>query len=273
MKKFVSLFLVSILIVSALSGCASKGAAASGEKKVIKLGVTGTDSRVWNSVKDKLAKENIDLQIISFSDYVRPNLALAEGEIDANAFQTVAYFDKFKTDHKLDLVSIAYTVLAPMAIYSTKLKNINELKDGAKVAVPNDATNGGRALLLLQAAGFITIKDGVGVTPTVKDITSNPKKLEIIELVATQIPRSIADVDAAVINNGVAVEAGYSPVKDSIYLEDTKKESVKNYFNIVAVRAKDKDNKALKRLIELYQTDDTKKLLEELYKGASIPAF
>lgn len=274
-KKLIALILGVVLSVAVLAGCGQSKAnsADSNKKQVIKLGVTGDDHKVWDNIKERLAKENIDLQIISFSDYIRPNQALNDGEIDANAFQTVAYFEQFKKDHNLDLTSIGNTVLAPMGIYSSNIKDLKELKDGAKIAIPNDATNGGRALLLLQDAGLIKLKDGSGITPTVKDIVENPKKLEIIALVATQLPRSIQDVAAAVINNGVAVEAGYAPLKDSIYIEDTKKESAKNYFNIIAVRTKDKDSKLLKKLVEVYQTDETKKLIEETTKGSSIPVF
>lgn len=278
-KKLGAIILTGVLSITALAGCAKSnnaanaGAAAAGKKQVIKLGVTGDDHRIWDSIKERLAKENIELNIISFGDYIRPNMALNDGEIDANAFQTIAYFEKFKTDHKLDLVSLGNTVLAPMGIYSSGLKDIKELKDGGKVAIPNDASNGGRALLLLQDVGLIKLKEGVGIAPTVKDIIENPKNLKIVELVATQIPRSIKDVDIAAINNGVAVEAGYSPLKDSIYREDVKKESAKNYFNIIAVRAKDKDNPLLKKLVQVYQSEETKKLIEEVYKGASIPVF
>lgn len=274
-KRLAALVLGVVITVTAFVGCGqSKGASADASKKqVIKLGVTGDDHKVWDNVKERLAKENIELKIVSFSDYVRPNMALNDGEIDANAFQTVAYFEQFKKDRNLDLVSIANTVLAPMAIYSSNIKDLKELKSGDKIAIPNDATNGGRALLLLQETGLIKLKDGSGITPTVKDIVENPKNLEVIPLVATQIPRSIKDVAAAAINNGVAVEAGYSPLEDSIYIEDTKKDSVKNYFNIIAVRTKDKDNAALKKLVEVYQTDETKKLIKETTKGSSIPVF
>ncbi|MBE6067304.1 MAG: MetQ/NlpA family ABC transporter substrate-binding protein [Clostridium lundense] len=274
-KKLAALVLGVVITATAFVGCGqSKGTSADASKKqVIKLGVTGDDHKVWDNVKGRLAKENIELKIVSFSDYVRPNMALNDGEIDANAFQTVAYFEQFKKDRNLDLVSIANTVLAPMAVYSSNLKDLKELKDGDKIAIPNDATNGGRALLLLQEAGLIKLKEGSGITPTVKDIVENPKNFEVIPLVATQIPRSIKDVAVAAINNGVAVEAGYSPLEDSIYIEDTKKDSVKNYFNIIAARAKDKDNAALKRLVEIYQTDETKKLIKETTKGSSIPAF
>ena len=276
-KKLTALLLGITLGAAAFAGCgqskSTPAAADSNKKQIIKLGVTGDEHKVWDNIKERLAKENIELQIVSFSDYIRPNMALNDGEIDANAFQTVAYFEQFKKDRKLDLTSIGNTVLAPMGIYSSSIKDIKELKNGDKIAIPNDATNGGRALLLLQDAGLIKLKDGSGITPTVKDIVENPKKLEIISLVATQIPRSIKDVAAAAINNGVATEAGYSPLKDSIYIEDTKKEGAKNYFNIIAVRTKDKDSKLLKRLVELYQTDETKKFIDETTKGSSIPVF
>ena len=274
-KKLAALVLGVAIIATAFVGCGqSKGASVDASKKqVIKLGVTGDDHKVWDNVKERLAKENIELKIVTFSDYVRPNMALNDGEIDANAFQTVAYFEQFKKDRNLDLTAIANTVLAPMAIYSSNLKDLKELKNGDKIAIPNDATNGGRALLLLQEAGLIKLKEGSGITPTVKDIVENPKNFEVIPLVATQIPRSIKDVAVAAINNGVAVEAGYFPLEDSIYIEDTKKESVKNYFNIIAARTKDKDNAALKKLVEVYQTDETKKLIKETTKGSSIPVF
>ena len=274
-KKISIVILTTIIAVTALVGCGGSKTASNvpAKKQVIKLGVAGDEHKLWDNIKIKLEKENIDLQVITFSDYIRPNQALNDGEIDANAFQTIAYFDKFKADHKLDLVSLGNTVLAPMGIYSKKIKDITTLKDGAKIAIPNDASNGGRALILLQEAKLIKLKDGVGITPTVKDIVENKKNLKIIELVATQIPRSIQDVDIAAINNGVAVDAGYSPLDDSIYTEDVKKESVKKYFNIIAVRTKDKDNATLKKLLQAYQTEDTKKLIKEIYKGASFPAF
>lgn len=274
-KKLAALILTVVLGTTALAGCKSKSdtTAKADGKQVIKLGITGDDHKVWDDVKERLAKENIDLEIVTFSDYVKPNLALNDGEIDANAFQTTAYFEEFKKDHNLDLVSLGNTVLAPMAIYPGKVKKLEDLKAKDKIAIPNDATNGGRALLLLQEAGLISLKDGTGITPTVKDVVENPKNLDIIPLVATQIPRSIQDVAVAVINNGVAVDAGYSPLKDSIYIEDTKKDSVKNYYNIIAIRSKDKDNAALKKFLEVYQSDETKKVIEDTTKGSSIPVF
>ncbi|MFR7895932.1 MetQ/NlpA family ABC transporter substrate-binding protein [Turicibacter sanguinis] len=244
-----------------------------GSDSVIKLGINGEVNSIWKSVQSRLAEEGIILEFVTFSDYNLPNTALADGEIDANAFQTIAFFEEFKSNHNLDLTSIGYTVLAPMGIYSSQLTDVAQLQEGDRVSIPNDASNGGRALLLLQDAGLITLKEGVGITPTVKDIIANPKKLEIVELVAQQLPRSFEDVAVAVINNGVAVQAGLSPLDDSIYVENTESETVVNYYNLIAVRTEDQDKEALKRLVEVYQTEETKKAIEEEYKGASIPAF
>lgn len=274
-KRIGAVLLTLTLGVGLLAGCkaSASGNNSNSKKQVIKLGITGEDHKIWDALKDDLKKDNIELKIVSFSDYVRPNEALNDGDIDANSFQTIAYFDKFKKDHNLNIVSLGNTVLAPMGIYSNSIKKLKDLKNGAKIAIPNDPTNSGRALILLQDAGVIKLKDGVGLLPTVKDITENTKNVQIVQLVATQIPRSLKDVDAAAINSGVAVDAGFNPLKDSIYIESTKKPSVKNYFNIIAVRSKDKNNKALKKLVEVYQTEKVKKLLKDLYKGAQVPAF
>lgn len=272
MKKIIGL-IGALIIVLGITGFGVNNAVAVDKKVVVKLGITGDDHRLWNIVKAKLAKENIDLQVISFSDYIRPNLALAEKEIDLNAFQHYAYFNKFKTDRNLKIVPIGETILAPMGIYSNRIKSLEKLKDGAKVAIPNDASNGGRALLLLQNAGLIKLKTGVGLLPTVKDIVENPKKLQFIELAAPQIPRSLQDVDIAAINSGIAIDAKLSPVKDSIYLENAKLESSKPYINIIAAREEDKENPVYKKVVEAYRSTEVKKAIQEIYQGAFIPAF
>ncbi len=247
--------------------------AAADKKQVIKLGITGEDYRIWNIVKAKLAKEDIELQIISFADYIRPNLALAEKEIDLNAFQHYAYLNKFAADRHLKLAPIGETILAPMGIYSSSLKSVKKLKVEAKVAIPNDATNEGRALNLLQSAGLIKIKAGAGLLPTLKDVVENPKRLQIIELVATQIPRSLQDVDIAVINSGVAIDAKFSPVKDSIFLENSKLETSKPYVNLIVAREEDKDNSLYQKVVKAYRSKDVKNAIKTIYQGAFIPAF
>ncbi len=244
--------------------------APSGEVVKVKVGITGSDTQVWDFVAEKAAKENIEIEILSFSDYVQPNLALAEGELDINAFQTVAYFDAFIKEHNLDLVPLATTVLAPMGVYSDKITSIEEIPDGAQIAVPDDVTNQGRALLLLQEAGVITLKpdfDGLGDASA---IVENPKNIEIIPMAAAQTPRALQDVTASVINNGVAVDAGFAPLTDSIFHEEA---TATPYVNIIAARAEDKDNATLKRICELYQEDDVIEVINQVSKGASIPTF
>ncbi|MGL5669904.1 MAG: MetQ/NlpA family ABC transporter substrate-binding protein [Cetobacterium sp.] len=235
--------------------------------------MNGDENVIWENVRDQLAKENIELKFINFADYIRPNLALQDKEIDINAFQTEIYFDNFKKEHKLSIVNLGYTVLAPMGIYSKKLTDLSQLKDGAVVAIPNDSSNGGRALLLLQDAGLISVNKNVGAFPRVKDIIENPKNIKIVELVATQIPRSIEDVDVAAINNGVAVQAGYSPLVDSIFIEDFKNERLKPYFNIIASRDDNQNKPEIKRVLEVYQTAENKKIIDDYYKGSSIAVF
>lgn len=241
-----------------------------GEKTVLKIGVNGTDFRLWDNINERLAEYNIELEPVSFSDYIKPNLALADGEIDLNAFQHELYFENFIKEHSLDLSSIGYTFIAPLGLYSNKIKSLDEVKDGATVAIPNDATNGGRALLLLESAGLITLDGTDKVTPTTKNIAENPKKLEFVSMESVQIPRSLADVDFAAINGGAATDAG---IYDYIYREDPEQENAQQYFNVIAVRTEDKDKEVFKKIMEVYHTDETKKAIEEIYSGAYIPVW
>lgn len=242
----------------------------SGEKTVLKIGVNGTDFRLWDNINERLAEYNIELEPVSFSDYIKPNLALADGEIDLNAFQHELYFENFIKEHSLDLSSIGYTFIAPLGLYSNKIKSLDEVKDGATVAIPNDATNGGRALLLLESAGLLTLDGTDKVTPTTKNIVENPKKLEFVSMESVQIPRSLADVDFAAINGGAATDAG---IYDYIYREDPEQENAQQYFNVIAVRTEDKDKEVFKKIMEVYHTDETKKAIEEIYSGAYIPVW
>ena len=273
--KFKKLALLTLSLVTATSiftGCGTSEDVSSDTTK-IKLGVNGTDFRIWDYIQEELAKENIELEVISFADYIQPNTALDQGEIDINSFQTNIYFEQFKEEHKLDLTALGNTVFAPMGIYSDKLDNVTDIAEGGLVAIPNDLTNGGRALLLLEEAGLIEVDDAAGHIPTLKDVTANPKNLKIQDMAANQIPRSLPDLDLALINNGVAVDAGFKPLEDSIYIDDPESENAFNYYNIFAVRTSDKDNAALKRLVEIYQTDEVKALIDEVYDGAMLPVF
>ncbi|PAE20887.1 methionine ABC transporter substrate-binding protein [Bacillus sp. 7504-2] len=268
MKKFLLSIILLTLAVFAV-GCSSDSTQGKETTKV-KLGISGTDTRIWDFISKKAKKEGIEIELVKFSDYVAPNTALAEGELDVNAFQTVAYFDVFIEEHDLDLVPIATTVLAPMGIYSEKYKDVNDIPDGAKIAIPNDASNQGRALLLLQEAGLIGLPEDFDPNGNLNQVTDNPKNLELIEVVPAQTPRALPDVAASLINNGIAKDAGLAPLKDAIYYES---ETATPYINIIAVKAEDKDDKTLNRIAELYQEEDTAKFIEKEYDGNLIPTF
>ncbi|MGX7352554.1 D-methionine transport system substrate-binding protein [Enterococcus canis] len=268
--KIVKYVVAAAALLTFAVGC-SKGEAKE-ENTTVKLGVIGADTDVWDSVKDRLKKEGIDLEYVKFTDYNQPNAALAEGSIDLNSFQHQFFLDNYNTEHKTDLVSIGNTVNAPLGIYSDKLKDIKELQEKAKVAIPNDVTNGGRALLLLQTAGLIKVDPSKGQTPTTSDITENKLNLDISELDAAQTARALSDVDISVINSGVAVDAGFVPTKDAIFLEPVDDNS-RPYVNIIAVRKEDVDNPIYQKIVDAYQTKETEKVIEETSKGSSIPAW
>ncbi|UCZ53988.1 MetQ/NlpA family ABC transporter substrate-binding protein [Bacillus shivajii] len=245
--------------------------ACGGDDDTITVGVNGSGIPMWEFVAEKAEAEGINLEIMEFADYVRPNMALADGEIDINAFQTVSYFDNFIEEHNLDLVPIGSTLIAPMGLYSEKYTSYEEIPEGAEIAVPQEETNQGRALLLLEAAGFIELVDDFNGVGGVENIVSNPHDIEIVEIVAAQTPRVLPDVDASVINNGVAVEAGFIPVQDAIFIEDHT--TAEPYINIIATQAERADDEVLQTIVELYQQEDTADHIREVYNDSLIPVF
>ena len=273
MKKTVWALAGLLALGALVAGCSGekKEAAQSSDKKVVlKVGATPVPhAEILNEIKPLLAKDGIDLQIIEFTDYVKPNLSLNDKEIDANFFQHEPYLKKFAADRKLDLVNLVAVHIEPMGVYSKKLKDIKSVPDGAKVAIPNDPTNGGRALNILAKAGLIKLKDGVGISATVGDIVENPKNLKITEAEAAMLPRTLDDVDLAVINSNFAMEAKLNPTKDALFIEP--KDSP--YANIVAVRKGDENRKEIQALKKALTSPEVKKFIEEEYKGAVIPAF
>lgn len=273
MKKTVWALAGLLALGALVAGCSGekKEAAQSSDKKVVlKVGATPVPhAEILNEIKSLLAKDGIDLQIIEFTDYVKPNLSLNDKEIDANFFQHEPYLKKFAADRKLDLVNLVAVHIEPMGVYSKKLKDIKSVPDGAKVAIPNDPTNGGRALNILAKAGLIKLKDGVGISATVGDIVENPKNLKITEAEAAMLPRTLDDVDLAVINSNFAMEAKLNPTKDALFIEP--KDSP--YANIVAVRKGDENRKEIQALKKALTSPEVKKFIEEKYKGAVIPAF
>ena len=271
MKKLLKLILAATtLLVGAQSVVLTNVSAA--ETTKVKLGLIGDETRVWDSVRDRLAKEGIEIEYVKFTDYSQPNAALADGSIDVNAFQHQIFLDSYNSEHKTDIVSIGNTINAPLGVYSEKIKDIKGIKEGATIAIPNDPTNGGRALRLLQSAGLIKVDEAKGYRPTVADIKENTLQLEIKELDASQTARALPDVDASIINSGVAVDAGFIPTKDAIYLEPVDEKS-KPYVNVIAVRKEDENNEVYNKIVDVYQTEETKKVIEEVYKGSIIPAW
>lgn len=266
-KKY---YLSALLVLSLfLAAC---GRSAADETPVVKLGVVGEEQDVWEFVADKLAKENITLELVKLTDYTQPNTALAEGEIDLNSFQHQIFLDTYNAESGNDLVTIGKTYIAPLGLYSNDLTSIDEVKEKDMVAIPNDVTNGGRALLLLQTAGLLTVDPAAGTTPTVNDITENPLDLEIKELDAAQTARSLPDVAISVINSGMAVDAGFIPTEDAVFLELVDEKS-DPYINIIVANSEDAENDIYQKVVKAYQAEDTKEVIAETSKGSSVPAW
>jgi len=269
MKKLVELFVV-LLAVWALAACGNESVSGDSKTVKVKIGVTGTDGEVWPLVKEKAEKEGIEIELVEFADYTLPNQALANKEIDINSFQHIAFLSQFTKENNADLVPIGATMIAPMGIYSEKIKDVSELKKGDKIAIPDDPSNQARALKLLETAGLIKLSDDFGLFGDPTKIVENPKDLDIYPVVAQQTPRVLPDVAASVINNGVAGQAGFDPVKDPIYLEDANNESVLPYVNVFAARAEDADNETFQRIVEIYHEEDVIKAVEADTNGGSI---
>jgi len=273
MKKFgKALFLTAAAALAAftLTGCGSNQASA--DEVHVRIGVVGSNTDTWDFVSEQLAPEGINLEVISFSDFQQPNQALVEGEIELNAFQHQIFLDAFNEANGTDLTPIAQTFIAPLGIYSLAIEDISEVGEGAQVSIPNDPTNGGRALLLLQTAGLITVDPAAGLWPTVQDITANPFNLDIVELDASHTARSLEDVTIAIINSGMAVEAGFIPSRDAVFLEPITEHS-DPYINIIVARAEDTDSEVFARIVEAFQTDEVIQIAYEQNQGSSIPVW
>ena len=277
MFKWTKIVATSFLALSLLSGCGAAGdkttSASNGQDAAqgsIKVGVTaGPHEEIMDKVKEVAAKDGLKIQVVPFNDYVQPNKVLADGQLDANSFQHEPFLNRFKKDNNLDLTKIATTVNFPMGIYSSKVKSVKDIKDGSELGLPNDPTNGARALQLFELAGLIKLKPGAGVLASVKDIADNPKHLKFKELDAAFIPKALGDLTAAAINTNYAMQNGLNPAKDPIFHEP--KDSP--WVNIIAVRTADKDKPVFQKLIKAYHSDEVKKFIEEKYKGTVITSW
>lgn len=269
MKKLGLVLSLLLVLTFAITGCGAAKEEAKESKKLIVAASPLPHAQILDLIKPKLEEKGIELEVKEITDYATPNVALDSKEVDANFFQHQPYLDEFNKNNNMDLVSVAKVHVEPIGAYSQKIKSIDELKDGAVVGIPNDPSNEGRALLLLQAQGLIKLKDESGLTQTPKDIVENPKNIQFKELEAAQLPRVLQDVEFAIINTNIALEANLDPGKDAIFIEG--KDSP--YANILVARPDNKDSEVIKELINLLNSDEVKKFIEEEYKGAVVPAF
>ena len=269
LKRIASLLSVGVLIL-ALTGCTAKSNA---DNEIIKLGVVGENNEVWEQVIKNVSKDGIDVELVKFSDYSQVNQALVDGEIDLNSFQHYAYLEKEKEDKGFELSVIGETLIAPLGVYSNTLSDIKDIKVGGKIAIPNDATNEGRALKLLESAGLIKVNEDAGYTPTLSDITENTKNIEFVEVEAGQTARLLPDVDASVINGGHAIDAGLNCKEDAIYTETVEEGSDNPYVNVIVANTTDKDNETYKKLVDEYRSDEIANLIDEVYQGAYVPTW
>lgn len=278
LKKALALALTGAVLVGAFAGCGAKKDSSSDTKKEetkkIVIGASPSPhADILKVAKKELKKEGYELEIKEYSDYVQPNTALESGDLDANYFQHKPYLDDFNKKKKTHLVSAGMIHYEPFGIFPGKTKTLKDLKKGATVAVPNDTTNEARALLLLQDQGLIKLKDGAGLTATKKDIVENKKDLAIKEIEAAQIPRSLKDVDIAVVNGNYALQAGLKVNKDALATEDADSVGAKTYGNIVAVKKGNEKSAAIKALIKALKSDTVKKYINDKYDGAVVPLF
>ncbi|MCW3161658.1 methionine ABC transporter substrate-binding lipoprotein MetQ [Chryseobacterium oryctis] len=265
--KILGIFTAGLLLLSACNSPKKDDA------DYIKIGITsGPEQEIAETAK-KVAKEkyNLDVELVSFNDYVVPNESLNNGDIDANAFQHVPYLDEQSKQRGYKLAVVGKTFVYPIVAYSKKIKSINELQNGSTIVIPNDPTNGGRSLLLLQKNGLLKLKDGVGLLPKVTDITENPKQLKILEIEAPQLPRVLDDKEVviAIINNNFAAQAGLDAEKQGIFKED--KDSP--YVNIIASRIDNQNSKKVKDFVQAYQSDEVAKKAEEIFKGGAVKGW
>ena len=230
-------------------------------------------AEILNVAKDILAEQGITLEVVEFSDYVQPNLVTESGEVDANYFQHTPYLESFNEENGTHLISVGAIHYEPFGIYPGKSNDLANIADGATIAVPNDTTNEARALQLLAAQGLITVRDGAGLTATVNDITENPHNLQIEEIEAAQLPRTVQDVDFAVINGNYAMEAGFSVGKDALATEDASSEAAQTYANVLVVKEGNENNPAIQALLKALQSDEVKNYIDQTYDGAVVAIF
>lgn len=291
MKKGLALVLTAAFCVAAVTGCGNSsketkaetsaettaetgeetsGAVADGTKLTIAATPT-PHAEILNAAKELMAEKGIDLEIVEFTDYVQPNKVVDAGDIDANYFQHMPYLENFNEEQGTKLVSAGAIHYEPLGIYPGKSSDLANIPEGAEIAVPNDATNEARALLLLEANGIITLKEGAGLNATANDIAENPYNVNIVELAAEQVSRAAEDADFLVLNGNYALQANFSVEKDALAKEESDSEAAQTYANIIAVREGDEERPEIKTLVEVLKSDEIKSFIETTYEGAVLP--
>lgn len=265
--KNIKFVLIGLLVVALFAGC---GKTVETEELVLKVGATPVPhAEILEIIKDDLAEEGIKLEVVEFTDYVTPNLALNDGEIDANFFQHAPYLESFNKDHDLSLISVGTVHVEPLGLYSDKFDSVEALEKGATIAIPSDAVNGGRALILLASNGLIKLADDAGLEATDKDIVENINEYVFKSIEAAQLPRVLVDVDAAVINGNYAIEAGLNPLEDGLIVEGPESP----YANIVTVNGDKANDEVIGKLLNALQSEEVETFITEKYEGSVIPAF
>lgn len=270
MKKKIALVLSLVLVLALLSGCGGKSAAPT----KIRVAASPTPhAEILAVAKDILAQQGYELEVVEYTDYVQPNLVVDSGELDANYFQHSPYMNQFNAENGTKIVSAGLIHYEPFGVFAGKTASIDALPDGAKISIPNDATNGARALLLLQQEGVIALKEGAGIEATVYDIVSNPKNVQLIEMEAAQLPLSLQDVDLAVINGNYALDAGLNPATDALAIEDASGDAAQYFANLIGVKEGRENDPAIQALVKALQSDAVKDYINSTYNGAVVPIF
>ena len=248
--------------------------AQTGETVTLRVGATpAPHEEILEQVVDNLAEQGITLEIVPYTDYNTPNTAVEEGEDDANYFQHITYMENFNAEHGTHLVSAGAIHYEPMGIYAGKSTSLDEIPDGAVIAVPNDTTNEGRALLLLQDLGIITLSEDAGLEATKNDIVDNPHNIDLQEMEAAMLPQTIDEVDFSIINSNYALQAGLDPTTDALASEDTQSDAAQAYANVIAVKEGNENNEAIKALVAALQSDEIREFIETTYEGSVVPMF
>ena len=282
MKKLLALTMALVLCLG-LAACGGdttestdtqENTESTGETVTLKVGATpAPHQEILEQVVDNLAEQGITLEIVPYNDYVAPNTAVEEGVDDANFFQHITYMENFNAERGTHLVNAGAIHYEPMGIYAGKSDSLENISDGAVIAIPNDATNEGRALLLLQDLGLLTLKEDAGLEATPKDIAENPHNLQFKELEAAMLPQTIDEVDFSIINSNYALDAGLNPTTDSLGMEDPESDAAQAYANIIAVKEGNENNEAIKALVEALQSDTIRDYINDTYNGAVVPMF